>query len=86
MNRAVAVAMRDGPEVGLALVGPLIETGGLDRYHLAHAVRADLLRRTGRFAEATDELCRGAGPDPAGARAAAVAAPDRGTGRARKKF
>jgi RNA polymerase sigma-70 factor (ECF subfamily) len=47
LNRAVAVAMRDGPEAGLVLVGPLIETGGLDRYHLAHAVKADLLRRTG---------------------------------------
>jgi RNA polymerase sigma-70 factor (ECF subfamily) len=47
LNRAVAVAMRNGPEAGLALVGPLIETGGLDRYHLAHAVQADLLRRSG---------------------------------------
>ena len=54
LNRAVAVAMRDGPEAGLALVGPLIETGGLDRYHPAHAARADLLRRTGRKAEAHD--------------------------------
>ena len=44
--------MRDGPEVGLALIGPLIETGGLGRYHLAHAMRADLLRRIGRDAEA----------------------------------
>ena len=47
LNRAVALAMRDGPEAGLALVGPLIETGGLDCSHLAHAVKADLLRRTG---------------------------------------
>ena len=52
LNRAVAVAIRDGPEAGLTLVGPLIETGGLDRYHPAHAARADLLRRTGRNAEA----------------------------------
>ena len=54
LNRAVAVAMRDGPEAGLALVGPLIETGGLDRYHLAHAVKADLLRRTGHNGAARD--------------------------------
>ena len=54
LNRAVALAMRDGPEAGLALVGPLIETGGLDRYHLAHAVKADLLRRTGHNGAARD--------------------------------
>lgn len=52
LNRAVAVAMRDGPEAGLALIEPLLETGGLDRYHLAHAAKADLLRRLGRFDEA----------------------------------
>ncbi len=54
LNRAVAVAMRDGPEAGLALVGPLIGTGGLDHYHLAHAVKADLLRRTGENGAARD--------------------------------
>ena len=54
LNRAVAVAMRDGPEAGLALVEPLIETGGLDRYHLAHAAKADLLRRTGHIGAARD--------------------------------
>ncbi len=54
LNRAVAVAMRDGPEAGLALVGPLIEAGGLGRYHLAHAAQADLLRRLGRSAEARE--------------------------------
>jgi RNA polymerase sigma-70 factor (ECF subfamily) len=52
LNRAAAVAMRDGPEFGLALIEPLIEQGGLGRYHLAHAAKADLLRRLGRLAEA----------------------------------
>jgi RNA polymerase sigma-70 factor, ECF subfamily len=50
LNRAVAVAMRDGPEAGLSLVEPLLEE--LKAYHLAHAVRADLCRRLGRKDEA----------------------------------
>ena len=52
LNRAVAVAMRDGPETGLALVDALLERGELAGYHLAHAARADLCRRLGRTAEA----------------------------------
>jgi RNA polymerase sigma-70 factor, ECF subfamily len=52
LNRAVAVAMRDGPAAGLALVDALLEGGRLDAFHLAHAARADLLRRLGRTAEA----------------------------------
>jgi RNA polymerase sigma-70 factor, ECF subfamily len=52
LNRAVAVAMRDGPAAGLALIDPLLSGGRLDTYHLAHAARADLLRRLGRAAEA----------------------------------
>jgi RNA polymerase sigma-70 factor (ECF subfamily) len=52
LNRAVAVAMRDGPEAGLALVDGILAGGELDEYHLAHAVRADLCRRLGRTAEA----------------------------------
>jgi RNA polymerase sigma-70 factor (ECF subfamily) len=52
LNRAVAVAMRDGPAAGLALVDGLLARGQLDGYHLAHAARADLLRRLGRTAEA----------------------------------
>jgi RNA polymerase sigma-70 factor (ECF subfamily) len=52
LNRAVAVAMRDGPAVGLTLVDALLATGQLDRYHLAHAARADLCRRLGRTEEA----------------------------------
>ena len=54
LNRAVAIAMRDGPEAGLALVEALLARGGLDKYHLAHAARADLCRKLGRTAEARD--------------------------------
>jgi RNA polymerase sigma-70 factor, ECF subfamily len=50
LNRAVAVAMADGPDAGLRLLEPLAAT--LDRYHLFHAARADLLRRAGRDDEA----------------------------------
>jgi RNA polymerase sigma-70 factor (ECF subfamily) len=52
LNRAVAVAMRDGPEAGLALVDSILERGDLGEYQLAHAARADLCRRLGRVAEA----------------------------------
>ena len=50
LNWAVAVAMADGPDAGLALMEPLADD--LDRYHLFHAARADLLRRSGRTSEA----------------------------------
>ncbi len=52
LNRAMAVAMRDGPAAGLALIETLLERGELADYHLAHAARADLCRRLGRTAEA----------------------------------
>ncbi len=52
LNRAVAVAMRDGPEAGLALVDEIFAGGELTEYHLAHSVRADLCRRLGRGKEA----------------------------------
>jgi RNA polymerase sigma-70 factor (ECF subfamily) len=52
LNRAVAVAMRDGPEPGLVLIDELLGRGELAEYHLAHAARADLCRRLGRSAEA----------------------------------
>lgn len=52
LNRAVAVAMRDGPGAGLDLVDAILERGELGDYHLAHAARADLCRRLGRAAEA----------------------------------
>lgn len=52
LNRAVAVAMRDGPAAGLVLVDALLERGELAGYRLAHAARADLCRRLGRTSEA----------------------------------
>jgi RNA polymerase sigma-70 factor (ECF subfamily) len=52
LNRAVAVAMVDGPRPALALIDALAAGGDLDNYHLLHAARADLLRRIGSKAEA----------------------------------
>ena len=52
LNRAVAVAMRDGPDAGLAIIEGLLERGVLRNYHLAHAARAELYRRLGRHVEA----------------------------------
>jgi len=52
LNRAVAVAMRDGPAAGLEQVDAILARGDLNNYHLAHAARADLCRRLGRTAEA----------------------------------
>jgi len=52
LNRAVAVAMRDGPQAGLALVDAILERGDLAEYHLAHSTRADFCRRLGRAADA----------------------------------
>jgi len=52
LNRAVAVAMRDGPAAGLALVDTILARGDLADYRLAHAARADLCRRLGRKEEA----------------------------------
>jgi RNA polymerase sigma-70 factor (ECF subfamily) len=52
LNRAVAVAMRDGPEAGLVIVEGILDRGELGGYHLAHAARADLCRRLGNTAEA----------------------------------
>jgi RNA polymerase sigma-70 factor (ECF subfamily) len=52
LNRAVAVAMRDGPEAGLALVDSILARGDLSDYHLAHAARADFCRRLSRSADA----------------------------------
>jgi RNA polymerase sigma-70 factor (ECF subfamily) len=51
LNRAVAVAMRDGPAAGLGLVDAILDRGDLGAYHLAHAARADLLRRLDRREE-----------------------------------
>jgi RNA polymerase sigma-70 factor (ECF subfamily) len=52
LNRAVAVAMRDGPSAGVVLIDAILGRGDLSDYHLAHAARADLCRRLGRTAEA----------------------------------
>src|SRR5262245_19834483 len=52
LNRAVAVAMSDGPEAGLRHIDALLEQGELANYYLAHSARADLYRRLGRTAEA----------------------------------
>jgi RNA polymerase sigma-70 factor, ECF subfamily len=52
LNRAAAVAMRDGPAAGLALVEALLARGALADYHLAHSARAELCRRLGRVDEA----------------------------------
>lgn len=52
LNRAVAVAMRDGPLAGLQIVDRLLAEGRLDDYHLAHSARGELCRRLGRTEEA----------------------------------
>jgi RNA polymerase sigma-70 factor, ECF subfamily len=52
LNRAVAIAMRDGPEAGLRHIDAVLEHGELANYYLAHAARADMCRRLGRTAEA----------------------------------
>jgi RNA polymerase sigma-70 factor (ECF subfamily) len=52
LNRAVAIAMRDGPEAGLTHIDAVLEDGELANYYLAHSARADMYRRLGRTAEA----------------------------------
>jgi RNA polymerase sigma-70 factor, ECF subfamily len=67
LNRAVAVAMRDGPEAGLTLVNDLLSMDELAEYHLAYASKAELLRRAGRYAEsvtAYEEALRLARQEP----------------------
>jgi RNA polymerase sigma-70 factor (ECF subfamily) len=54
LNRAVAIAMRDGPEAGLTLIDTLLRAGELKTYRFAHAARADLCRRLGRRTEALE--------------------------------
>lgn len=54
LNRAVAVAMRDGPAAGLARIDEILAGGELADYHLAHSARAELLRRLGRTGEAAE--------------------------------
>ena len=54
LNRAVAIAMRDGPAAGLSLIDAILARGDLADYHLAHAARADMYRRLGRPADARE--------------------------------
>lgn len=58
LNRAVAVAMRDGPEAGLRQIDAILARGDLRDYHLAHAARADLLRRLGDKSHAREAYVR----------------------------
>ncbi|MBC8030216.1 MAG: RNA polymerase sigma factor [Pyrinomonadaceae bacterium] len=58
LNRAVAVAMADGPQSGLTLIDALDAAGNLDDYHLLHAARADLLRRIGSLEQAAGSYRR----------------------------
>jgi len=58
LNRAVAIAMVDGPLPALALIDALSTAGDLDGYHLLHAARADLLRRLGRSGDAAASYTR----------------------------
>ena len=58
LNRAVAIAMRDGPEAGLAQIDEVLEHGELANYYPAHSARADMYRRLGRTAEARSSLMR----------------------------
>ena len=60
LNRAVAVAMAEGPEAGLAIVERLVDEAALRGYHLLPSVRGDLLMRLARFAEAHVEFARAA--------------------------
>ena len=58
LNRAVAVAMRDGPEAGIVLIDSILGRGDLVDYHLSHAARGELCRRSGRVADAREALTR----------------------------
>ena len=58
LNRAAAVAMRDGPQAGLELIDDILAHGELAKYHLAHAARADFCRRLGKTAQARDSYER----------------------------
>jgi RNA polymerase sigma-70 factor (ECF subfamily) len=58
LNRAVAVAMAEGPQSGLELIDELAASGELDDYHLFHAARADLLRRMGSLQQAAESYLR----------------------------
>jgi RNA polymerase sigma-70 factor (ECF subfamily) len=81
LNRAAAIAMRDGPAAGLALIDEILAGGDLADYHLAHSARAELCRRLGRTVEGAGVLRAGAGPHAPGTGATVSRAP---AGRARR--
>ncbi len=58
LNRAVAVAMRDGPQAGLVLIDAILKRGDLLDYHRAHAARAELYRRSGKMSDAKNSYER----------------------------
>ena len=58
LNRAAAIAMRDGPAAGLRLIDALLDRGDLADYHIAHSARADLCRRLGRIEDARQSYAR----------------------------
>jgi RNA polymerase sigma-70 factor (ECF subfamily) len=58
LNRAVAIAMSEGPAEALALIDAIADDGALDRYHLLHAARADMLRRLNAYKEAAESYSR----------------------------
>jgi RNA polymerase sigma-70 factor (ECF subfamily) len=58
LNRAVAVAMRDGPDAGVVLIDAILNRGDLVDYHLAHAARAELCRRSGKMSDAKNSYER----------------------------
>src|SRR5262249_22452716 len=76
LNRAVAESMASGPEAGLDLVDQIVETGALQRYHLLHSVRGDLLHKLERYDDAEAES------EQAAARAESARGRDRRQGRA----
>ena len=58
LNRAVAVAMNQGPEAGIVLIDAILERGDLADYHLAHSARAELYRRSGQIEAARESYAR----------------------------
>ena len=70
LNRAVAVAMSDGPLAGLVLVDAILARGDLADYYLAHSARADLYRRLGANSGSPDRLRMRPPPHPPGTRTA----------------
>jgi RNA polymerase sigma-70 factor (ECF subfamily) len=67
LNRAVAVAMRDGPKAGLEIIEGILSRGDLGKYHLAHSARGEPLRRSGKTSDALTAFQQAlelAGPEP----------------------